>query len=866
MNWPRLRWRYLTDLFRRSQVQHDLDDELKAHLALEIQQRIDRGETPSEARTGALREIRSIQLVREETQDVWNWRLISEFCRDVRLGFRALRCDRIFAISVITILSVGIAATVTMFSVLNAVVLRPLPYARAAELVRISTHLIQENQWDGSSLANFSDWRAQSRTFSAMTYYRRTSVSAVNFMGVDAPQRAQEGLVGPEFFSVLGVEPVIGRAFSRDEFDRKQAVVVLSEGLWQERFARSPNAVGQTLEIDGTPHVVTGVMPAGFHMPTSDTRFWRPASILPVWRMTVRDSDGFEVLGRLAPGVSLEEARTEMAVIAARLRNAYTVNRNLDIRIASLFDFVIGPQTRRNVWLAFAAVLSLLIIACANVGGLLLARTARRRRELAVRTALGAARNRLIRQLIAESVSLWALASAVGVGFAYWAIRLLLVYGPRTLPRLAEAGLDLTSIALSFAVGLAVVLACGTVPAILATKDRASEQHYRLQDLLVSAQIAGTLVLFVGAVLFAQSFLRAQSKEPGYPAENMLIVRIDLPRPTYPDRAALERFFSNVRERVGSLPGVVDVGGITDFFIRRNAGQWVTIKDHMIQKDSNSRLAIEGVTPHYFQAMGIDIVEGRDFEPRDYEPGAPAVFIVSETLARRFWPGESAIGKSLVSGEAPPQDGKWASVVGVVRDIRREALDVEPIMLGFLPSFLRGMDMTIRVSKTAGNVIPAVRHEIHAVDSGLPVMSVMPASSRLADRLGERRFQTQVFGIFAFTALLLSAAGIYGLLAYQVTLRSREIGIRSALGAHRRSIVKMIVGKGLRLAIFGTIAGLLVAAGTATIVQSLLYETSASDVTTYIAAAAFILLIALIASWLPANRAARMDPLSVLRT
>jgi putative ABC transport system permease protein len=483
-----------------------------------------------------------------------------------------------------------------------------------------------------------------------------------------------------------------------------------------------------------------------------------------------------------------------------------------------------------------------------------------------VRTALGAARNRLIRQLVAESVSLWALASVAGLGFAYGSIRLLLVYGPRTIPRLGEAGLDLIAIGVAFAVGLIVVLACGTIPAILATKERRREQHHRLQDLLASAQIAGTLVLFVGAVLFAQSFLRAQSKDPGYPAQNMLIVRIDLPRPTYPDRAAVERFFSNVRERVRSLPGVVDVGGITDFFIRRNAGQWVTVKDRMIQKDSNSRLAIEGVTPGYFKAMGIDIIEGRDFEPGDYETGAPGVFIVSETLARRFWPGESAVGKSLVTGEAPPRDGKWATVVGVTRDIRREALDVEPIMLGFEPSFLRGMDMTIRVSGSVDNLIAAIRPEIRAVDSGLPVMSVIPASSRLAERLGERRFETQVLSVFAVIALLLSAAGIYGLLAYQVTLRSREIGIRSALGAHRRTIVRMIVGKGLRLAIFGTIAGLIGAAAAAKVVQSLLYETSANDATTYIAAAVFILLIALIASWLPANRAARLDPLHVLRS
>ena len=619
-------------------------------------------------------------------------------------------------------------------------------------------------------------------------------------------------------------------------------------------------------------------MPRSFQLPTSDTRFWRPYTALPGWDefKSIRDSDGLEVLGRLAPGFRIEDAVAEMSVIAARLREAHAVNRDVDIRIVPLFDHVVGSRTRRGMWLGFAAVLSLLAIACANAGGLLSARAARRRRELAVRSALGAGRARLVRQLLAEAFSLWAVASVAGVLLASGLIRLLLAYGPRTLPRMDEAGLDASALAVAFLGGLAVVLACGTIPALVAakadataafgTRDQSSLPRHRLQDLLVSAQIAGALMLLVGAVLFAQSFLRAQSEDPGYPAENLLIVDLELPRSRYVSRAQVVAFFYQARDRIARLPGVVAVGGITDFFIRRNAGQWVTIEGRRAGLDEvRPRLSIEGVTPGYFRAVGIDLVEGRDFDDRDYEPGAPGVFIVSDSLARRFWPGESAIGKRLVGGESPPKDGRWSTVVGVVQDMRREGLDVAPILGAFIPAFPRTMDMTIRAASGVDSLIPAVQREIRAVDSALPVPTVVTANGRLSERLDARRFESQALAMFSGIALLLSAAGLYALLAYQVALRTREIGIRSALGAGRQTIVAMILGKGVRLAIAGAIVGVAGAAAAARVLQSLLYETAAVNAPSYAAAAAFVLLVAAIAAWVPARRAAGVNPMTALR-
>ena len=413
-----------------------------------------------------------MELTKDECRDVRPLRWLDDLMRDVPLGFRGLARDRLFAISVTAILGVGIATSVTMFSVLNAVVLRPLPYARPGELATINTHLIAQNRWDGTSMANLVDWREQSKTFASMTFFRRTVVTQVTFTGFDAPQRAQEGLVGPEFFDLLGTPALVGRTFSRQEFDRKDRVVVLSESLWRERFGGSESVLGQKFTVAGEEHLIIGVMPRTFQLPSRETRLWRPLSVLPLWpgTMSVRDSDQFEVIGRLAPGVRFEEAAAEMQVIGARLRQAHAVNANVDIRIVPLVDHVIGERTRRGMWLGFAAVLSLLAIACANAGGLLSARAARRRRELAVRSALGAGRARLVRQLLAEGVSLWAVASAVGVLLAYRLIRLLLAYGPRALPRMDEVSLDAAAVAVAFLGGLVVVFACGTIPALAAAR------------------------------------------------------------------------------------------------------------------------------------------------------------------------------------------------------------------------------------------------------------------------------------------------------------------------------------------------------------------------------------------------------------
>jgi predicted permease len=825
-------------------------------------------------------EFGGLEQAKEHVRDIRPHQWFSELVRDVRVGFRGLRREPLFALSVTLILTVAIGASVAMFSVLHTVVLRALPYPRANELAMIRTHLILQNQPDGTSLPNWFDWRRESKTFSGMTLYFRTAVSAVTFAGRDAPQRGQSGLVGPDFFEVVGTPALIGRTPSSDEFNRRDRVVVLSEGLWQEQFARSPDALGRTLVIEGEPHTIIGVMPHAFQIPSNDTRLWRPISVSPLWDLTrmadfSRDGDAFEVIGRLAPNRTIDEARAEMRVIAARLRDTYEGNKNLDVRVTPLFDYLVGDQAQRGVWLAFAAVLALLAIACTNVGSLLSVRAMRRRQEFAVRSALGAGRWRVIRQLLAESLVLWGIASLGGVALAYGLMRLLLLYGPRTIPRLEELGLDAAAVTAALIGGLLVVIVCGTLPSLvatrtrraaaLATRDQSSPPRPRLQDGLVAAQIAGAMVLLVGAVLFAQSFMRAQAEDPGYVADNLMIVRIELPR-TYRDGTSWGRFFSEASARLKTLPGVVGVGGTMDFFMRRNGDQSVTVEGRIVDPDApRPRLTIEGVTPGFFQVAGIELVEGRVFDERDLAPDAAPVFIVNELMAQQLWPGESAIGKRLVNGRQPRKDGRWDTVVGVVRNVRREGLDLQPFLTAYIPTNLRSYDIAIRATTGLEGLIPAVRRELQAVDASIPLSQITTVRSRLAERLSARRFQSQALGLFAAIALVLAAAGLYALLAYQVTVRTREIGIRSALGADRRSIVTMVLRHGVRLAIAGVLVGIVITASAGRLLQSLLYNTQAIEPSSYTAAAVGMLLIAVTAACVPAWRAARVSPMTALR-
>ena len=629
---------------------------------------------------------------------------------------------------------------------------------------------------------------------------------------------------------------------------------------------RAADVVGRTIGIDSRTHVVIGVMPASFRLPTADTRLWRPLSVTGRWwrqAQAVRDADAFEVIGRLAPGAVMDDAAAELAGIAEGLRQQHESNRGLDVRVLPLVDSVVPWPVRRGIWLAFASVLALLAIVGTNVGGLLTARALRRRREFAIRSALGAARSRLLRQLAAENVSLWCVAAVPGVLLAGILLQLLAAAGLSELPRADEIALTAPVVALAMIGSLLVVVVAGSVPALFASRPdagvafgsrSAGPGRLRVQNALVVAQVAGAMALLVTATLLAASFVRAHDEDPGYRAAGLAIVRID--RPVSP------RFFLDAKERLTRLPGVAGVGGITDFFVRRSPDQEVTAEGRAL-RDADGRLpklVIDSVTPGYFSGMAIDLREGRDFDERDVRPGAAPVVIVTDAMARRLWPGESAIGKRLTGGPRPPQDGRWSTVVGVVSDLRRERLDAAPILSVFMPRLLQNMDLTIRSATRADVLLPAIRQELRSLDPTLPLASLTTAERRLDAQLSSRRFEMQTLVAFAAVSLALAAAGLYAVLAFQVGLRTREIGIRSALGAAEPAIVAMFLGGGLRLAGIGIALGAAAAAASAKLLQNVLYQTAALDAVTYLGAAGVILIVAAGAAWWPARRAARVSP------
>ena len=791
---------------------------------------------------------------------------LHEAGRDIRLGLRALTREPAFAAAIAIILTIGIGATAAMLSVLQGMVLRPLPYPRANELALLRSHRIAQNQFEGSSIANMQDWRREAKSFAAMSAYRRTSVSYAVLTGTDEPMRVREGLVDATFFDVVGVRPLAGRTFSASDFENEEAVVVLSEGVWSERFGRAADVVGRTIAIDGRTHVVIGVMPASFRLPTADTRLWRPLSVTGRWwrqAQAVRDADAFEVIGRLAPGAVMDDAAAELAGIAEGLRQQHESNRGLDVRVLPLVDSVVPWRVRRGIWLAFASVLALLAIVGTNIGGLLTARALRRRREFAIRSALGAARSRLLRQLAAENVSLWCVAAVPGVLLAGILLQLLAAAGLSELPRADEIALTAPVVALAMIGSLLVVVVAGSVPALFASRPDAGVAfgsrgagpgRLPVQNALVVAQVAGAMALLVTATLLAASFVRAHDEDPGYQAAGLAIVRID--RPVSP------RFFLDAKERLTRLPGVAGVGGITDFFVRRTPDQEVTAEGRAL-RDANGRLpklVIDSVTPGYFSAMAIDLREGRDFDERDVRPGAAPVVIVTDAMARRLWPGESAIGKRLTGGPRPPQDGRWSTVVGIVSDLRRERLDAAPILSVFMPRLLQNMDLTIRSATRADVLLPAIRQELRSLDPTLPLASLTTAERRLDAQLSSRRFEMQTLVAFAAVSLALAAAGLYAMLAFQVGLRTREIAIRSALGAAEPALVAMFLGGGLRLAGIGITLGAAAAAASAKLLQNVLYQTAALDAVTYLGAAGVILIVAAGAAWWPARRAARVSP------
>jgi predicted permease len=806
---------------------------------------------------------------------------VSTLLQDLRYAARSLSRNRGFTAVAVLTLALGVGANTAIFSVLQAIVLRDLPYREADRLAVMWTWNLQQDLPDGSSYLNFRDWKAQSQAFEQMAAYVRPEFTRATLTGGDSSVRIHAGVVGPDFFEVLGTAPLLGRTFVPDDFKAESTAVIVGHGLWRERFAADPLVVGQTIQLDGRGVEIVGVMPPGFDLPTADVQVWQPLFFGPNWQEeNSRRSDGLIVLGRLSPSATIASARGEMDAIAARLRDEYpATNASFGVTTDPLIERVIGPTTERTLWLLFGSVACVLLIACANVANLMLARVVVRQHEFSVRAALGAGSMRMVRQVLTENVAVSLLAGAIAVLIAWLGILALRSWAAGVLPRAGTIELDASVLLFALAAALGCGLLAGLPPALqLATARPANalreggsrllggRSGRRLHQGLVVAEIALAVVLLCGSGLLIQSFLRVQSADRGFDTQNVLLLQIDLPN-TYNSPERVRTFFSDVMARIRALPDVAAAGAISDFFIHRQPDYRIALEGQprRLPTDPAPPLTEDNVVPGYFEAMRIPLLRGRLLEDRDLAPDAPQVVVINEEMARRFWPGDDPIGKRLKYGLDPAANAPWKTVIGVVADMRRQRLDAPAIPYMFQPGVQPQMDIAVRAAGDPAWLRDAIRAQLHELDPNAPPYGVLTVEQRLEQTVALRRFQTMLLAALAAVALLLSVIGAYGILQRLVAARTQEIGIRMALGANAAVVLRMVLAAGLWLAVAGLAIGLLGAVALSRVIASFLYETSTLDPLIYLAVIVVLLGVTLLAILTPARRAARVDPMAALR-
>ena len=799
--------------------------------------------------------------------------------QDVRYGFRTLVKSPGFTVFAVAVLALGIAANTAIFSLADAVLLRPLPYRDASGLVMV---------WEDASFVgfphntpapgNFSDWKAQNHVFEDMAAIRETSF---NLTGDSGPEELPAHRVTANLFSVLGARPALGRAFLPED-DRPGAahVVLLSRGLWLRRFGADPQIVGREIPLDGATYTVVGVMPRGFQFPDRETEMWVPVQ-MNSQELTNHDSHYLNVVARLKPGVTLSQANADLAVIAERLARQYPgSNANLGAFATSLRAELAG-NLRLAILVLLGAVGFVLLIACANVANLQLARAAGRQRELALRMALGASQSRIIWQLLIESVLLASLAGGLGLLLSVWGMAFLKRLIPTGIPQAAGTALDARVLGFTLLVSVATGVLFGIAPALRVRRLSLNESLKqggrtsaglsggRTRDALVVAEVALALMLLTGAGLMIESFAKLRKLDPGFQAEHVLALRTPLPKPRYADFAKRSAFYDQVLERVSHLSGVVSAGCTTWLpLTNRGGASGITIEGRPQHPPGESDVPnTRMISKDYFRTLDVPLKQGRMFDDRD---GAqtPLVAVINETAAWQFWPSENPLGKRFKFGDYANHE-PWITIVGVVGDVHQMGLDVPARAEIYLPyqqqdSFEPGY-LAVKTAGDPMQLAQAVREQVWAVDKEQPVSGVMPLQELLDEELSPRQTQADVLGAFAGLALLLASLGIYAVLSFRVAQRTQEIGVRMALGAQRGDVLQMVLRQGLKLTLLGIAVGLAGALALSRVLAHLLYGVSATDPATFAGVAALLVAVALLACYIPARRAMRVDPMVALR-
>jgi predicted permease len=795
--------------------------------------------------------------------------------QDLRFTARALGRTPGFALTAVLVIALGVGANTAAFSVADFVLLRPLPYPESDRLVKLWEAVPGYSQLEVSP-ANYRDWKSASTGFESMSAYNPIEL---NLVGEGDPDRLEAAAVTSEVLPMLRVEPALGRLFtSGDDREGAPGTVLLSHGLWQSRFGGDAGALGRRVLLDGAPHVVIGVMPPGFYFPGRDVSLWTPLAFGPD-AFEDRDDNYLKLVAKLRAGVSLEAARAEMSVIAGRLEREYPrENEQTGATVNRLREEV--PQQSRLLLLALCgAALCILLIACTNLANLLLARTLARQKELALRAALGAGRERLVRQLLTESVLLAAVGGALGVLVAVAAVPLLARLVPETLPIGQAPSLDIRVLLLAGLITGLTAVGVGVIPALRGGRDTGLEglregarsgggRKQRLRSVLVVVEVMASVVLLVSSGLLLRALWRVQSVDPGFRPEGILTLRTALPLPKYDSTARRVEFYRRVLTEVDALPGVESAAYISFLPMAMGGGIWpVGVDGQEVDRRGNSTASLRYVTPDFFQTLEIPLRTGRGVAESD-RFDSPAVAVVSESFARRYWPDADPLGRSF---DFALQE---RTVVGVVGDIMVRGLERTSEPQVYLPAtqvpdgsiiFYTPKDLVVRSSTDPAALLPAIRDIVRRVDAEQPISNVRTMEEIVADVTASRAVQVRLIGALAALALLLAGVGIHGLLSYTVSNRARELGVRMALGARRRDILGMVVGQGIRLAAGGVVLGVGLAYAAARAMSALLASVGPADGATLLVVGGLCLAMAAAGCLFPALRAVRTDPIVAIR-
>ena len=797
--------------------------------------------------------------------------------KDWRFGFRILLKRPGFTAAAVLALALGIGANTAVFSVVNAVLLRPLPLKDPDRLVWIWGDGIRNpgNGRASVSPPDFLDFRDQNQVFERITAFQNFPF---NLAGGGEPERINGVRVSSDFFETVGVSPIHGRTFfSEEEQDGHGNVAVIGYRLWQRRFGGEASLVGKTISLNGDSFTVVGIMPAGFQFPRDEVELWTPITF-GIPQTSIRRFHFLRPIARLKPGVSREQAQADITAITVRLEQQYPdSNTDFGARLVLLPEQIIGDMRLTLVMLG-AAVAFVLLIACANVANLLLARAATRQKEIAIRSALGASRWRLVRQLLTESVGLALCGGMLGFLIAWWGVELLVKLGPSNIPRLGEVKIDATVFGFTLLVSCITGILFGLVPAlqvspgglgeILKEGGRGSTQSRgrRMRGTLVVSEIALAVVLLAGAGLMLRSFLRLTRIDPGFKPVNVLTMQIGLTQARYAEAKDRAAFFQQLLPEVAALPGVRHAGAVSQLPMSgQNNDTWFSVEGRPPARPgerlgANQRVA----TPDYFQALGIPIIEGRGFTDRDV-PGSPNVIVISDTFARQIFPNEQPLGKRLTVDIGQPWTGE---IVGVVGAIRHSGLSVEPwreMYFAYAQNPIGGMNLVVSAAADPASLASAIKSEVQKLDKDQPIYNVRTMDSVVSDSVAQPRFRTLLLTIFSAVALILAAVGIYGVISYYVSERTHEIGVRMALGARQTDVLRMIAGQAATLILGGIGVGLVAAFLLTRLMSNLLFEVTAADPLTFAAAAGLLTLVALVATFVPARRATKVDPMIALR-